>query len=91
MRRRRDASAAASAVRLGPDAVRRHFDRPEVAAVHRFGSTAHISPHPLSDIDLAYLGTDGEAEERVFDVLHEGLQRELGEGNFDLLPRQGGL
>jgi hypothetical protein len=44
------------------------------------------SPHELSDIDLAYLGTDGAAEERVFDDLYEALQRDLGEGAFDLVP-----
>jgi hypothetical protein len=47
---------------------------------------ATSSPHGLSDIDLAYLGTDGATEERVFDDLYEALQRELGEGGFDLVP-----
>src|SRR2546422_330745 len=58
----------------------------EVAGAYLFGSMAEGSPHPLSDVDLAYLGTTGEAEDRVFDPLYEALQRELGEGGFDLVP-----
>jgi uncharacterized protein len=67
-------------------AVTELFDRPEIAAVYRFGSHATGTPHDLSDIDLAYLGIDAECEDRVFDVLHAGLQRELGDGAFDLVP-----
>jgi hypothetical protein len=40
----------------------------------------------LSDIDLGYLGTDYEAEDRLFDPLYEALQNRLGEGNLDLIP-----
>jgi hypothetical protein len=40
----------------------------------------------LSDVDLAYLGIDRDTEDRAFDELHEAMQRELGEGNFDLGP-----
>ena len=69
-----------------PASVRKHFDRPEVAAVYLFGSVAEASSHALSDVDLAYLGVSGESEERVFDELCEALQRELGEGSFDLVP-----
>ena len=86
MRRDRGANARASARRFAPEALRRLFDRPEVAAVYWFGSTAAASAHGLSDVDLAYLGTNGEAEDRVFDDLYEALQRELGEGGFDLVP-----
>lgn len=86
MRRDRGANANPSGKRFEPESLRRHFDRPEVAAAYLFGSMATPSPHGLSDIDLAYLGTDGAAEERVFDDLYEALQRELGEGNFDLVP-----
>ena len=72
----------------GPDleSLRKHFDRPAVAAAYVFGSMANTSPHQLSDVDLAYLGTDTAAEDRVFDELYEDLQRVLGEGNFDLVP-----
>lgn len=69
-----------------PESLRRHFDRGEVAAAYVFGSTTTGATHPLSDVDVAYLGTDAESEERVFDELYEALQRELGEGNFDLVP-----
>ncbi len=69
-----------------PDSLRRHFDRPEVVTVYLFGSTAAGSAHRLSDLDLAYLGTSAEAEDRVFDVLYEALQGDLGEGSFDLVP-----
>jgi predicted nucleotidyltransferase len=72
--------------RFDPESVRRVFDRPEVAAVYLFGSVAVLSPHALSDVDLAYLGTDALAEERAFDELYEALQSELGEGRFDLVP-----
>lgn len=72
--------------RLDWDRLQRHFDRPEVAAVFLFGSQADGSSHALSDVDLAYLGTTGEAEDRVFDELYEVLQRELDEGRFDLVP-----
>ncbi len=68
------------------DGVRKHFDRPEVAAVYVFGSVADGSPHALSDIDLAYLGVSCEAEDRAFDELYESLQGQLGEGRFDLVP-----
>jgi predicted nucleotidyltransferase len=54
--------------------------------VYLFGSLAQESTTPLSDVDLAYLGTDGETEERLYDSLYEALQRLLGEGNFDLVP-----
>jgi uncharacterized protein len=62
------------------------FDCPGVAAAYLFGSLARESTNPLSDVDLAYLGTDSEAEERLYDPLYEALQRLLGEGNFDLVP-----
>jgi hypothetical protein len=42
--------------------------------------------NPLSDVDLAYLGTDSETEQQLYDPLYEGFQRLLGEGNFDLVP-----
>jgi predicted nucleotidyltransferase len=86
MRKDRRANLGRSGGRFDPDSLRRHFDRPEVAAAYLFGSTVEGSPHPLSDVDLAYLGTDDEAEDRVFDQLYEALQRELGEGGFDLVP-----
>ncbi len=86
MRRDRGAKAGPSERRFDPESLRRHFDRPEVAAVYLFGSMAQGSPHGLSDVDLAYLGTNGAAEERAFDQLYEALQRELGEGRFDLVP-----
>ena len=86
MRRDRGVNAGPSGKRFDPEALRGHFDRPEIAAVYLFGSTAGGAPHPLSDVDLAYLGTDGEAEDRVFDHLYEALQRDLGEGVFDLVP-----
>jgi predicted nucleotidyltransferase len=62
------------------------FDRPEMVAVYLFGSWAKGKATPLSDIDLGYLGTDHEAEDRLFDPLYEALQNLLGEGNFDLIP-----
>ena len=83
MRRDRGAKAGPSERRFDPESLRRHFDRPEVAAAYLFGSMAQGSPHGLSDVDLAYLGTNGAAEERAFDDLYEALQRELGEGLFD--------
>lgn len=86
MRRDRGATPGHSGERFDPDSVRKHFDRPEVAAVYLFGSMDGTSPHPLSDVDLAYLGIHAEAEGRVFDELYEALQRELGEGRFDLVP-----
>jgi predicted nucleotidyltransferase len=86
MRKDRGANENLSGERFEPESLRRHFDRPEVAAVYLFGSMATPSPHGLSDIDLAYLGTDGAAEERVFDDLYDALQREQGEGAFDLVP-----
>jgi len=86
MRRNRGADASQSGGRFDPESLRKHFDRPEVAVVYLFGSTAKATPHPLSDIDLAYLGTSAEAEDRLFDELYEALQAELGEGGFDLVP-----
>lgn len=86
MRRDRGANAGLPGGRFDPESLRRRFDRPEVAAVYLFGSMADASPHRLSDVDLAYLGTDGETENRVFDDLYEALQEELGEGCFDLVP-----
>ena len=86
MRRVRGANASPSERRFDPESLRRHFDRPEVAAAYLFGTQAMASPHRLSDVDLAYLGADGATEERVFDDLYEALQRELGEGGFDLVP-----
>ncbi len=84
---RRDLSSRdQSRKRIDLDGLRVHFDRPEVAAVYVFGSVADASPHPLSDLDLAYLGTSGEAEDRAFDELYEMLQGKLGEGHFDLVP-----
>jgi predicted nucleotidyltransferase len=62
------------------------FDQPGIVAVYLFGSWAREQATPLSDIDLAYLGTDREAENRLFDPLYEVLQGRLGEGNFDLMP-----
>lgn len=55
-------------------------------AVYLFGSRVAGKTTPLSDIDLAYLGTDRETEERLSDPLYEALQGLLGEGNFDLIP-----
>ena len=86
MRRDRGANTGLSRSRFDPESLRKHFDRPEVAAVYLFGSMAEASPHRLSDVDLAYLGTNGEAEDYVFDEIYEALQRELGEGGFDLVP-----
>lgn len=62
------------------------FDRHGVVAVWLFGSAVSGEPHALSDLDMAFLGTDGQAEDRLFDELYEALQRELGEGSFDLVP-----
>ncbi len=62
------------------------FDRDEVVAAYVFGSVATGNATPLSDVDLAYLGSDAAAEERVFDTLYETLQNLLGEGRFDLVP-----
>jgi predicted nucleotidyltransferase len=84
--RRDGADPGPAGPRFDAESLRRHFDRPEVAAVYLFGSTAQGSAHGLSDVDLAYLGRDGAAEEHVFDVLSEALQHELGEGRFDLVP-----
>ena len=72
--------------RLPPELPARCFDRPGIAGAFLFGSAARGSRSPLSDLDFAYLGTDVEAEERVFDAVYESLQRELGEGEFDLVP-----
>jgi predicted nucleotidyltransferase len=47
-------------------ALAKHFDRQDVAAAYLFGSIAGASPHGLSDLDLAYLGTSSEAEDRRF-------------------------
>ena len=71
---------------LDPRQLRAVFDCPEVAAAYLFGSLARESTNPLSDVDLAYLGTDSETEEQLYDPLYEALQQLLGEGNFDLLP-----
>jgi predicted nucleotidyltransferase len=89
MRRDRGKNTGRSERRFDPESMRVHFDRPEVAAVYLFGSMAEGSSHRLSDIDLAYLGISGEAEDRVYDELYETLQRELGEGGFDLVPLRG--
>ena len=62
------------------------FDRPGITAAYLFGSWARGRTHPLSDVDVAYLGTDSETEEQLYDSLYESLQRLLGEGNFDLVP-----
>lgn len=62
------------------------LDRPGVVAVYLSGSRATGKTTPLSDIDLAYLGTDRETEERLFDPLYEALQDLLGEGDFDSHP-----
>jgi predicted nucleotidyltransferase len=86
MKRSRGTGPARAGKAPDLEAVRRLFDRPDVAAAYLFGSAAGSSPHPLSDVDLAYLGTDAEAEDRLFDELYESLQRELGEGAFDLIP-----
>jgi predicted nucleotidyltransferase len=75
-----------SGKRIDIEALGRLFDRPEVAAVYLFGSMAGGHSHSLSDVDLAYLGIDARAEDQVFDPLYEALQRELGEGRFDLVP-----
>ena len=86
MRRDHGANVGSPGRDFDPEALPRLFDRPEVAAVYLFGSMAESSHHGLSDVDLAYLGTNGEVEDRVFDDLYETLQRELGEGRFDLVP-----
>jgi predicted nucleotidyltransferase len=84
----RDALALCASYPTTPDPRHVHaiFNRPGVAAAYLFGSLAYEGSHSLSDIDLAYLGTDSETEERLYDPLYEALQRLLGEGNFDLLP-----
>ncbi|MEE8301399.1 MAG: nucleotidyltransferase domain-containing protein [Candidatus Tectomicrobia bacterium] len=46
----------------------------ELLAVYLFGSWASEETTPLSDVDLAYLGADREAESRLFDPLYEALQ-----------------
>ena len=66
--------------------VRVVFECPGITAAYLFGSSAHGSPHPLSDVDVAYLATDSETEDQLYDSLYESLQRLLGEGNFDLVP-----
>lgn len=81
--RRNQASHAGT---FDPASLRRHFDRPEVAAAYLFGSVAESASHPLSDVDLAYLGIDSGSEDTIFDELYEALQSELGEGGFDLVP-----
>ena len=86
MRRGRGSNAGPSGKPPALEALRKLFDRPEVAAVYLFGSVAEATPHLLSDVDLAYLGTDAGTEDRVFDEIYEALQRELGEGGFDLVP-----
>jgi len=85
MRKSREGKAGPTGLPTDAE-LSRHFDRPGVAAVYLFGSFVHGAAHRLSDIDLAYLGTDSETEERVFDDLYESLQRAFGEGNFDLVP-----
>ena len=67
-------------------AVAECFDRPDVLVVYMFGSIAAGSENPLSDLDLAYLGIDSEAEDAAFDEVYEALQRTVGEGRFDLVP-----
>ena len=62
------------------------FDHPGITAAYLFGSLVWDSMNPLSDVDLAYLGTDSETEQQLYDPLYEALQRLLGEGNFDLVP-----
>ena len=62
------------------------FARPGIVAVYLFGSRTAENITPLSDIDLAYLGTDRQTEDTLFDPLYEALQGVLGEGNFDLVP-----
>jgi predicted nucleotidyltransferase len=62
------------------------FDHPGISAAYLFGSLSRGSTHPLSDIDVAYLGTDSETEDQLYDSLYESLQHLLGEGNFDLVP-----
>ncbi len=84
----RDALAFLASRTTPPEPRHLHavFDRPGVAAAYLFGSLAQESTNPLSDVDLAYLGTDSETEEQLYDPLYEALQRLLGEGNFDLMP-----
>jgi predicted nucleotidyltransferase len=82
----RGTSNSPSPERIDPTVLRELFDRPEVVAAYVFGSVANATPHALSDVDLAYVGTDAEAEDRVFDPLFEALQQRLGDGNFDLVP-----
>ncbi len=84
----RDALALRASRTAPPDLrhVRAVFGRPGVAAAYLFGSWTQESTNPLSDVDLAYLGTDSETEEQLYDPLYEALQRLLGEGNFDLIP-----
>lgn len=86
MRRDDAAKRGPAAKPLDPESLQKYFDRPEIAAVYLFGSMAGATPHPLSDVDLAFLGVSTEAEERLFDELYETLQRVLGEGRFDLVP-----
>jgi hypothetical protein len=62
------------------------FDQPGIVAAYLFGSFALGRANPLSDIDLAYLGSDYKTEDSLFDLIYEDLQRRLGEGNFDLIP-----
>lgn len=84
--RRESSSLGGPDPRYDVESLRTCFDRPEVAAAYLFGSMADATFHRLSDVDLAYLGTDDVTENRVFDALYEALQRELGEGSFDLVP-----
>jgi predicted nucleotidyltransferase len=78
MRRDRGARPGPLGEAFDPESVRRHFDRPVVVAVYLFGSMAEGKPHRLSDVDLAYLGTNHEAEDPVFDDLYEALQTRAG-------------
>jgi len=85
MRRDDRASSESPRARLDLATLAREFDREGVAVAYLFGSMLG-NPHDLSDIDLAYLGTDAGTEERLFDELYEAFQRLLGEGEFDLVP-----
>ena len=86
MRRGRGSHAGPSGKPLDLESLRRSLDRSGVDAAYLFGSVAETAPHLLSDVDLAYLGTDAETEDRVFDEIYEALQSILGEGGFDLVP-----
>ena len=87
-RRMRDRPIAFSSHNTEVDVqqLREVFDRPGMTVAYLFGSLAHGRTHPLSDVDVTYLGIDSETEDQLYDTLYEALQGLLGEGNFDLVP-----